>query len=61
MKTFTIVKSKCQQIRLFLKRFTITTDGKHYVCQCIREDDDYGKTCDTKISSFSGGNKNAHP
>ncbi|KAM9308920.1 LOW QUALITY PROTEIN: uncharacterized protein PAF06_013141 [Gastrophryne carolinensis] len=41
------------------EHFALSSDGKHYVCQCIRKDDDGEKQCDAKISSFSGPDKNA--
>ncbi|XP_044134821.1 AP-4 complex subunit mu-1 isoform X1 [Bufo gargarizans] len=41
------------------EHFASSSDGKHYVCQCIRKDDDGEKQCDAKISSFSGPGKNA--
>ncbi|KAE8602380.1 hypothetical protein XENTR_v10013966 [Xenopus tropicalis] len=39
--------------------FALSSDGKHYVCQCIKKDDDGEKKCDAKISRFSGPDKNA--
>ncbi|KAE8610160.1 hypothetical protein XENTR_v10012036 [Xenopus tropicalis] len=41
------------------EHFALSSDGKHYVCQCIKKDDDGEKQCDAKISSFSGPDKNA--
>lgn len=41
------------------EHFALSSDGKHYVCQCIRKDYDGEKQCDAKISSFGGPDKNA--
>ena len=32
--------------------FTITTDEKYFVCQCMIDDDDGERLCETKLSSF---------
>ena len=39
--------------------FTITQDGKHFVCQCMTNDPDENKCCGVKISAYAGKDKNA--
>ncbi|KAM5158321.1 LOW QUALITY PROTEIN: uncharacterized protein ACMZJ9_009610 [Mantella aurantiaca] len=45
--------------KLTVYEHALSSDGKHYVCQCIRKDYDGEKQCDAKISSFGGPDKNA--
>ena len=40
------------------EHFTITQDGKHFVCQCMTNDPDENKCCGVKISANAGKDKN---
>ena len=39
--------------------FSLTEDSKNYVCQCSVDASDDEKFCESKISAYSGANKNA--
>ena len=41
------------------EHYTITQDGKHFVCQCMANDPDENKCCGVKISTYTGKGKNA--
>ena len=52
------VSKKLPMKSAVFEHFTITEDGKHFVCHCMIHDLDEGKYCDTKIGAYSGSDKN---
>ena len=40
------------------EHFTVTTDNKHFECQCVIEDDFEKKNCESRISAYCGTDKN---
>jgi len=40
------------------EHYTVTTDNKHFECQCVIEDDFEKKICESRISAYRGTDKN---
>ena len=51
--------SKKQAKSNVFEYFSLTEDTKYFICQCSVDASDDKKFCESKISAYSGANKNA--
>ena len=56
--SFTMAKKTLTKSAVF-EYLIITSDEEYFVCQCMIDDDDGERLCETKLSSISGYDKNA--